>query len=218
MATEFLKMAEDKFSLLGNLYSADFFISFWTHKNLIPPIRILQIISEISDWHYEWLCLTSATAASTLGNNSGNSGSDDISGGLNGTAFPSPPTLKTGVPQGFMDLFRSGLRLPSASFPKSNELFKNSNGIPIDFLKNSKCIKLLIFVVILQEFCCHLLAHKKYQTHRIQLWIFCFPFTSNFENWCSSRFHGPYLRICSLINSSLHYENKLTKNIRPTDI
>ena len=43
--------------------------------------------------------------------------------------------------QGFMDLFRSGLRLPSGSFPKSNELFKNSDGIPIDFLKNSKCIK-----------------------------------------------------------------------------
>ena len=69
--------------------------------------------------------------------------------------------------QVFMDLFRSGLRLPSGSFPKSNELFKNSDGIPIDFLKDSKCIKQMTADFCfnsprtLQELCCHLLAHKK---------------------------------------------------------
>ena len=46
-----------------------------------------------------------------------------------------------------MDLFRSGLRLLSASFPKSNELFKNSDGIPIDFLKNSNQMT--------SDFCCN---------------------------------------------------------------
>lgn len=105
MATEFLKMWLTMSLKSGNSFVKKLVsqLKLLHNENYITPIRILQIIIKISDRHYEWLRLTSATAATTLGNSSGNSGSDDISGGLNGTAFPSPPTLKTGVPQGFMD-------------------------------------------------------------------------------------------------------------------